>query len=515
VVAVMYFVFLVASFYVPGKRWTAFLRLGDKASARYVPDLRSADVYFETDSYGYDAQQYVQLALHPDPTDPVLNEAVDNLPYRTRRMLFSWLSWLLGAADPGRILTVYSLINVASWLGLALLLLRWFPPDGLQNFIRWAGLLFSYGMWISVRSALVDGPSLLLIAGGVALAERRRFVWSAVVLGVSGLAKETNILAASIFFPPDGADKKAWGTMVLRGVLVLLPLAVWSGLVYHWLGGAGAAGARNFGLPFADFLAQWGRSATTWASAPEKISSWSDLFWMVGVSVQFLFLALRPEWKKLWWRVGAAFALLMIVLGESVWEGQPGAATRVLLPMALAFNVLVPRTRWWLLVLVLGNLTVFGLGESLLLPKYDSVIMSGTRELLRENGTDRKVSIDFSEGWYQVERSRQEYWRWTNGAAALTISNPHQQTLRADLSMDVRSFGEREVIVKSGEAILWRGNVGKVPVHIFIQGLRIRPGEVLLRLDSDKPSVVPSLEDPRPIAFNVRNLKLMLRALEP
>ena len=49
---------------------------------------------------------------------------------------------------------------------------------------------------------------------------------------------------------------------------------------------------------------------------------------------------------------------MMLFLATPVWEGYPGAATRVLLPMTLAFNILVPRGVRWLPVLIAGNLTV-------------------------------------------------------------------------------------------------------------------------------------------------------------
>jgi hypothetical protein len=67
---------------------------------------------------------------------------------------------------------------------------------------------------------------------------------------------------------------------------------------------------------------------------------------------------LRWRPAERWWRVGAAFAGMMLFLSTPVWEGYPGASTRVLLPMTLAFNVLVPRTGRWLPILLAGNLTV-------------------------------------------------------------------------------------------------------------------------------------------------------------
>jgi hypothetical protein len=60
----------------------------------------------------------------------------------------------------------------------------------------------------------------------------------------------------------------------------------------------------------------------------------------------------RPEDPA--WRVGLAYTVLLLTLGTAVWEGFPGAATRVLLPLTLAANLILVRTRaslvWFLVV---------------------------------------------------------------------------------------------------------------------------------------------------------------------
>jgi hypothetical protein len=48
----------------------------------------------------------------------------------------------------------------------------------------------------------------------------------------------------------------------------------------------------------------------------------------------------------------------MPFLSYPIWEGDPGAIVRVVLPMSVAFNVLVVRSRWFWPLFVAGNLTV-------------------------------------------------------------------------------------------------------------------------------------------------------------
>jgi hypothetical protein len=89
---------------------------------------------------------------------------------------------------------------------------------------------------------------------------------------------------------------------------------------------------------------------------------------LVGVTVQAGALAAWVDWRNRWWRVGAAFVAVMLTAHPVVWEGYPGAYTRVLLPMTLAFNLLLPGRRWFWPLLVLGNLSVAAGLQVMLIP---------------------------------------------------------------------------------------------------------------------------------------------------
>jgi hypothetical protein len=247
--------------------------------------------------------------------------------------------------------------------------------------------------------------------------------------------------------------------------------------------------------------------------APHPLA-YTSLLWLITVTVQFLFIALRPRWHELWWRVGAAFAVLLVFLGDAVWEGHPGAAGRVLLPMALAFNVLLPRGRTWLAILVLGNLTIFGIGENLKLPGAQSYEISGPGELAVNAVSGRRIAVEFPKGWYPPERSRQEYWRWSAGPAEIAISNPHDHALIAEVSFGLRSKTSRKVTVRSGDQVLWSGVVDNEVVKISGLQMRLIPGETVWHFETDGEAQPPGPHDPRPVAFSVRNLELVLLSEE-
>jgi len=512
------FLWNAAQFYLPGKGFTFLIEFGEREHARYLPELRAINHDELPNSSGYDSQYYAQIAMRPRLGDPVLAKAVDSLPYRARRILFCWTAWAIAAGHPVLALNVYAVQNIACWVLLALLLLRWLPPTTWGNVGRWSGVLFSFGMAHSVRGALTDGPSLLLIASGIALLEKGRPWLGSVVLGVAGLGRETNVLAGSTLEWPSGRDVGSWARTAVRAALVILPLAFWLLCLRLWLGRAGDVGARNITLPFAGLLRKCNDTlAQLWVDGwPVPASSVSkfDVLVLIGLIAQFLFFALRPRWRDRWWRMGAAYAVLMVVLGDAVWEGYPSAAARVLLPMTLAFNLLVPRGRAWIWVILAGNLGVVGSFDVLKPPGRDGFQVSGPRALRVEASDGRTVEATYLPGnWYPpVEKSRLEYWFWSKGTASIAIRNPHPYPVLADISLGVRSNDARSAGLTVDGRALWRGMlVPGVTSPVDLPGTVLSPGVTLLRFDSDRAASYRGSGDMRPLAFSVRNLKIVLK----
>lgn len=508
-VVVASFLWVFSQFHVPGKGFTYVLMFGDQRSAFYLPELRAIDYYEMENSYGYDAQHYAQIAMRPNLEDPELARAVDNLPYRARRILLSWVAYGLAGGDPVVALHIFSLQNIVAWVLLALIMLRWFPPNSLQNFIRWSGVLLSFGLCFSIRGGLVDGPSLLLIAIAMLMLERRQAWGAAGVLAMAGLGKETNILGAAALADPTARGSRRWLSMILQGALVVAPLAVWMIYLTAALGSGGGAGARNFAPPLEGFFVKWFETVGQLISEGySSIGLWS-LVMILSLTVQLLYFVLRPRWTDPWWRVGAAYSVLLVFLGGAVWEGYPYAASRVLLPMTLAFNVLVPRTRAWLLPLLLGNLTVFAVSDVLGPAGRESYRIEGPKELALDPASKRSFSISFDQRWYQAERSRLEYWRWSPGDAGIVFENPRDQTIYADVQFTLRVADRRRVRLLEGDVLIWDGEIlpGEgssivIPRHAYPSGI------TRWQFETDQPAITADQEDLRPITFNLRELKI-------
>jgi len=508
------FAWTLAQFYIPGKGFTYFIAFGSNQEVARLSKVRKLDYYLERASDGYDAQYYVQIAMDPSLQNKQLPSAVDSLPYRARRILFPAAAYCFGWGNPAWILQVYALQNALCWFLLAAILLHWFPPRSWNNFFRWAGVLLSFGVCVSLRNALVDGPSLLLIALGIFLAEKNRPGWSTAVLAVGGLGKETNLLGAASLLPGLADGRRAWGLAVLRGLLVAAPLVLWLRYLSVNVGPAMDTGARNFDLPFVAYAHKWSQVLAelpemTW---PNFGALWG-LLMLVSLTVQFLFILLRPQWSRAWWRVGLSFALLMAVLGDAVWEGYPGAASRVLLPMQLAFNILVPVGRGWTLVLVLGNLTLLSAPAALQSPPGGGYLLKGPSALLSAPNS-RSVRVELSPEWYGLESSGANYWVWSPGTAAVTVYNPHHAPLLIRLRFSLSASSDRTVWVRVNGAEAWRVAVSEdKTVSAILSRLVLAPGNNRIEFATDLPPRTRP-PDARQLTFCLHNLRFDLQELQ-
>jgi hypothetical protein len=494
------FLWCVGQFHHRETGFSSMISIGDLLTPTKVTALKQVPHYVYESSPGYDGAYYVQLALYPTLDNPELTKAIDNLPYRAKRILFCWAAWMLGLGQPAWIVQAHALLNVGCWIALAFLLLRWFPLDRWDNLLRWAGVMFSHGVCMSVRHSLVDAPSLLLVALALRWLENGKSIAGATTLALAGLGKETSLLASA------GTNfswraPKTWWRVALTVALIAVPLLAWMAFIKAKFGPAEDPGLGNFTWPFAGYAEKFGASWAAVVSSDRSAIDWAVLATVVALAVQWGFLAFRWRATDRWWRVGAAFALMMVFLSTPVWEGYPGASTRVLLPMTLAFNVLVPRGVRWLPVLLAGNLTVAA-SVFEFSPPHEFYTVRGTAA--------SELRVTTTGGWHGPERHLSNHWRWARAEAKLTLLNTSTQPLAVTLQARVASVaGARAVRVLEGAKLLWGERVTEE--HSLLRfGLVVPPGETLLTFTSDQPAQKVST-DPRDLAFQVANLDIVVR----
>ena len=497
------FLAAVARFYQPGTGFSSLLSIGDILNDSKVAALRQVPHHVYEGSAGYDGAYYVQLALHPALDNPELAKAIDNLPYRARRILLSWVAWGAGLGRPAWIVQAYALLNVASWLALAILLWRWLAPPTFGGVLRWAGVMFSHGLCMSVSHALVDGPALLLAALGVrALADGRPLLGGA-ALALGGLAKETGLLAASgLTFSPRAP--RTWAPAAGQVLLVSAPLLLWMAYVRLRFGPAEDPGLGNFTLPLAGLAEKFGAIAGDLRGPEPTPLAWTSLAAVLGLVVQAAFFLLRWRPDDRWWRVGATFAGLLLFLSTPVWEGYPGAATRVLLPMTLAFNLLVPAGARWLPVLVAGNLGLIAAVQEFRPPVEFHTLRT-------DPALQGAVWARPGPGWHGPETLDGHRWRWTAGRAELRVRNDSAGEIQLSLRAQAHPVeGERSLRVTLGERLLWGGPLAvRGPTEVRF-GATLPPGESILVFSTDRPAQRMGT-DPRALAFRLSDVELLVR----
>jgi hypothetical protein len=362
VTVAMLFLGAVGYFYDRAGGFTAFIMFGEGFTDRRHPAIQDMPLVQDPE-LGYDGQFYAHLAIDPLLLDEETVVALDAPGYRARRPVAPALAHVVGLGHPWYAVQTYAVLNVACWFVLGWLLLQWLPPGTAPSAAAWAACMLSGGLLASVARALVDGPSVVVLALAVLAVERGRHTSCAMGLGLAILSRDSHVVAGGLLASPE--RRWAWRSLAWHALLVVLPMALW--LAYlAWMREIDPfdAGHRNFALPLIGLVGRW-RQAFDEVNMTSVISlGVSGLTTMIGLTVQAMTLAARPRWRDAWWRVGAGYVVLLCLLGPSVWEGHPVAAARTLLPMTIAFNVLLVRYQWSWPLWFVGNLHVL---EGLLL----------------------------------------------------------------------------------------------------------------------------------------------------
>lgn len=499
VLLLLAFALLVGRFWHPYYGFTRFLQMDEPTLAAASPAVRAAGVY--TDELPYDGQYYVQLAASPFLTDPTLPASIDTVSYRARRILLSWLAWLAGGGDATAAVRAYAWINLVVWAGLAAQLWRILPTGEWRNTAAWAGVLFCSGTMLSVRLALPDLLAVALLAATAWLIECRRPLSGAVLLGLAGLTRETVLLNAAVFLPGEPRRLRDWARALVPALVAFAPLALWLWFLSGHFG-ATSPGIRNFALPGSGWAGRWREVIRVLGQEPEHWLAAGMLLAHMALTVQFCHVFRRPAPADVWWRVAAINAALLLVLGGAVWEGEPGAATRVLLPLTLAFNVRAARTRAGWGWLAAGNLGVLGGVVALwLVPTHWHEPWSGR---LASGG----FVVRSDARWYEMESLGRQNWTWCANTAGIAIERWPAVDEQAEVRLLVRGAGEHRLKVSQDGRILWSGTIGTHHIWIKLPAVAFASGHAALELTSPDP---PVAEQPdgggRKLGFALYNVR--------
>ena len=482
--AVIAFLALIGRFWHPVYGFTALIQLDAPNDNLKIAAFREMPVYVHRDNGGYDGLYYAQIAYHPALDAAELAPAMDNFAYRARRILPPALAWLLAAGQPAWIVHVYSMLNIAAWLALAALLWRLLVvedarglPDLWRGWLAWTGVLFSAGALASVRLALTDLIALAILAGALLAAERGRERTGTAILAAAVLARETSLLAVTgLWERPWFSWKNFW-----RALAAAAPLAAWLAYV-RWRVGPADAGLDNFTVPVAGLVEKWRAVLAALSTVSDKSIAWTTLLATLALTVQAAFFLTRLRPDDRWWRIGASYTAMMLCLGTAVWEDFPGAATRVLLPLTLAFNVLAHRTRAPLLWLIAGNLSVF----AGFLSWRD--VPSDSRELATLRSGSLACIARVGDGWFGAERHGRHVWSWAGQRGTLTLEAWPKDSAKLRVDFTLRSLTPRTVVIRQDGREIWRADIG-INLSRHSVPLEVTAGQATLEFSTDTPGV--------------------------
>lgn len=308
------------------------IQFGTQFEASSVPDV--AGLHPPRDFlHGYDAQYYAQIAMDPFLRDPRTGAAVDDAGYRARRIFLPLISNVLGFGNPALTLNILASLNYVFFLALLGAVILAVRPTSPPLWAVVAAAVLTTGTMDSLHRALSDLPAATLIFVAVVfpLAATR-----IALLATAILTRETAVLSAipCVIGLPLFERRN-----FVRLCAVVLPAVAWYVYLFLHLRSWGGGPDGNFELPGAAIVQ---RVAVGWSDFLERPNDrrFFLLLTPICLVVQAIYLWRFPKLDSALWWSGIAFTALLFILGPQVWVGNI-AATRVLLPMTIAFNVLL------------------------------------------------------------------------------------------------------------------------------------------------------------------------------
>ncbi len=495
-----FFLWLTVRYWHPYYGFTRFLQIDASALAAATPALRDAPIYTYRDAGGYDGHYYGQIAADPTLRDPAEGGSMDNYFYRARRILGPALAHLLAAGNAVESVRIYAGLNLLFWFALAAVLWRLFPPGDWRAALAWTGILFTAGLLHAVRCALPDLPALLWLALGLGAVERGRFTLAGIWLGLAALTRETTLLATMV---ATGyvLRQQGWRPALKLALPAVLPAAAWFGYVRLQLGQDGG-GWDNFTLPLIGWLEKWSEAVGAIGTEKHTLLAISTLLGLIALTVQAAYVLWVRQWNSVWWWTGLAYLGCLAFLNRGVWEGHPGAAPRVLLPLSLAFAVLAWRRRagggWWLG----GSLGILGGILTLWFVPWESA------ELAAGRGRDGNFVVHIGAGFFSAEHHLAHVWSWGRTAGTLRIDCWPRESREVNATVQLSAITERPFEIRQAGRLLWTGLVPTQPQAVRLPGVQLDRGHAVLELSSPAPLVRESAASGRELGFAVHGLSL-------
>jgi hypothetical protein len=499
---------------------TKLIVIGHEFDERGLSTFQATPKYIgPSDRWGFDGQFYAEIALDPLLRDPQLSIALDNPPYRSRRILMSWLAWLGGLGKPFWVLNVYAALNLVFWIGFVVMLAVLFRPYGWVGLAGFAAMLMTCGIIESMRVSLTDFPGFVLMT----LAMMIGGVGGTGVLALAVLTREPNILGLVGLWDYRPPWLPTFKRNLLFALIAGVPMALWFAYVISRFPLKESIDGGNLDWPLRGIMAKLGEFSVHAVNGDIRWGAWYSEFYtsevfhalltIISTLTQCIYLLTHREWNNRIWRVGAAFVPFFLCISFLPWESH-FTITRHALPITLAFNlVLATRAhRTWPIWFFLGNCFVpYGIHLFVVeCSRYPTALAES------RIGSVAGV-VRHGDGWFDRESDAHHRWIWAESHGGLEIVTwPRSAAIEARLTFRMCALTPRTVRVCADGREVWRGPIGTKLSTVNLPPLLVKQGHLELELTTDTaPALESTKPDARPLGFALYDPVLSMSARAP
>jgi hypothetical protein len=150
-------------------------------------------------------------------------------------------------------------------------------------------------------------------------------------------------------------------------------------------------------------------------------------------------------------------------------------------------------------------------------PGRESYEVYGPKELRINPKDGSTVAAVFgAKNWWDPERSRWTYFRWSLGDSSIALHNPLPFPIVADIKFSLRAVERRDAVISLSGKEIRREHLRPAQVEpVTLTGVRLAPGDTFLGFGSNRPPAFPGNGDPRRLTYMVRNFEIDVTGRAP
>jgi hypothetical protein len=123
-------------------------------------------------------------------------------------------------------------------------------------------------------------------------------------------------------------------------------------------------------------------------------------------------------------------------------------------------------------------------------------------------GAAGRVTLNYGDGWHEIEGEGNNRWRWTSGDARVEIVPAGEAPVRTRLTAQVRAVTPRLLVLSLDRKEIGRWSLDGTIQTIVIDAVEFPAGKSVLSLTTDQPAKNPGGGDARNLSVALYELKI-------